>query len=147
VGDCAETEIVHRLIVKHGLRGYVIPLGRVPEKYLRRLLSAAKVNIMTSVKEGFGRTVIEAAAFDTVSVGYKVRGLDEALRILGGIEVPRDNVVELAKRIIDVLNNYEKLRDRVKLRFRLYQSLTEKIFEKFVEALTQYLHILSSADT
>ncbi len=139
VGECAEAPIVHKLVAKHGLRGIVIPLGYVRDQILEKLLQGAKVNIVTSLKEGFGRTIIESAKYGVVTVAYDVVGVSEAVKMLGGVLVRQDSPRQLAKAIVQVFENYDKYSQCVLSKFRQYTVLAEACLEKAVQFLARLL--------
>jgi glycosyltransferase involved in cell wall biosynthesis len=72
------------------------------------LLGASWVLVATSVREGWGRMVLEAAAVGTPSLAYRVPGLAEACRALGGELVPPDPVA-LGARLTACLRDPEGL--------------------------------------
>ncbi|MGI9005785.1 MAG: glycosyltransferase [Streptosporangiaceae bacterium] len=60
-------------------------LGRVTEQEKRERLARAHALVATSVREGWGLVVTEAAANGTVSIGYDVPGLRDSIRASGGV--------------------------------------------------------------
>lgn len=62
-------------------------LGRLERDELLSRLAAAHVLVATSVREGWGLNVSEAAACGTPSIGYAVPGLVDSLRASGGAAV------------------------------------------------------------
>jgi glycosyltransferase involved in cell wall biosynthesis len=62
-------------------------LGRLDRPELLRRLAAAHVLVATSVREGWGLNVSEAAACGTPSIGYAVPGLVDSLHASGGAAV------------------------------------------------------------
>ena len=60
-------------------------LGRVPEEEKRERLGRAHALVATSVREGWGLVVTEAAASGTVAIGYDVAGLRDSIGASGGI--------------------------------------------------------------
>jgi glycosyltransferase involved in cell wall biosynthesis len=54
-------------------------LGRVPDETKRALMRSAWVNLVPSDQEGWGLTVMEAAACGTPTVGSDISGLSDAL--------------------------------------------------------------------
>jgi glycosyltransferase involved in cell wall biosynthesis len=70
----------------------VIFLGRVSEEEKRDRLARAHALVVTSVREGWGLVVTEAAASGTVTVGYDVPGLRDSIRASGGVLTPADSV-------------------------------------------------------
>ena len=59
-------------------------LGRLERDELLRRLAAAHVLVATSVREGWGLNVSEAAACGTPSIGYRVSGLVDSVPASGG---------------------------------------------------------------
>jgi len=62
--------------------------GRVSESEKREKLARSSVLIVTSVREGWGLVVTEAAQYGTISVGYDVPGLRDSIAASGGLLVP-----------------------------------------------------------
>jgi glycosyltransferase involved in cell wall biosynthesis len=62
-------------------------LGRLGEDELRDRLARAHVLVATSVREGWGLNVSEAAACGTPAIGYSVPGLVDSLSASGGSAV------------------------------------------------------------
>ena len=60
-------------------------LGRVSEEEKRERLARAHALVATSVREGWGLVVTEAAANGTVAIGYDVAGLRDSIGASGGI--------------------------------------------------------------
>ena len=65
-------------------------LGRVPEEEKRERLGRAHALVATSVREGWGLVVTEAAASGTVAIGYDVPGLRDSIAASGGILTSAD---------------------------------------------------------
>ena len=59
--------------------------GRLPEQEKRERLARAHALVVTSVREGWGLVVTEAAECGTVTVGYDVSGLRDSIRVSGGV--------------------------------------------------------------
>lgn len=76
--------------------------GRVSEDEKLRLMQQAHVLIATSVREGWGLVVSEAAAVGTVAVGYDVDGLRDSVAASGGFLV-QPNPSAMARRLVHVL--------------------------------------------
>jgi glycosyltransferase involved in cell wall biosynthesis len=67
-------------IVNLGLGGHVTFWGRVDDVTKERLLGAAHIFVMTSVREGWGLVVTEANALGTPAIVYNVPGLRDSTR-------------------------------------------------------------------
>ncbi len=63
-------------------------LGRVSEQEKMDRMAAAHLHVATSVREGWGLVVTEAAAVGTPTVAYDVPGLRDSTRAAQGVVVP-----------------------------------------------------------
>ncbi len=82
----------------------VLFLGHVPEEEKRERLARAHALVATSVREGWGLVVTEAAASGTVSIGYDVPGLRDSIGASGGILTPADPA-SLATSLVGLLSS------------------------------------------
>ncbi len=72
------------------------------------ILKKCSIMFYTSIREGWGQTVMEAAVCGTPTIAYNVPGLRDSVTALGaGILVEEGNIMELSKKAIELLNNYE----------------------------------------
>ena len=78
-------------------------LGRVETDELRERLARAQVLVATSVREGWGLNVSEAAACGTPTIGYGVPGLVDSIEASGGLVVgpSPEALAEALKRYFD----------------------------------------------
>ena len=74
-------------------------LGHVSEEEKRERLGRAHAIVATSVREGWGLVVTEAAANGTIAIGYDVAGLRDSIGASGGI-LTRPDPVSLAARLV-----------------------------------------------
>lgn len=85
----------------------------ISEEEKVNILQQAWVFVATSMKEGWGISVIEANACGTPVVAYDTAGLRDAIKHgETGYLVPYGNIEELAHRIIEILTNH-KLRQEM----------------------------------
>jgi glycosyltransferase involved in cell wall biosynthesis len=82
----------------------VIFLGYVPEEEKRERLARAHALVATSVREGWGLVVTEAAASGTVSIGYDVPGLRDSIEASGGV-LTRADPASLAVGLVRLLTS------------------------------------------
>jgi glycosyltransferase involved in cell wall biosynthesis len=75
-------------------------LGRIGSDELLERLARAHVHIATSVREGWGLNVSEAAACGTPTIGYSVPGLVDSIRASGGALVP-PRPADLGQALVD----------------------------------------------
>lgn len=61
--------------------------GRVNEEAKQQVMARAHALVVTSVREGWGLVVDEAAAMGTPSIGYDVPGLRDSIEAAGGVLV------------------------------------------------------------
>ncbi|MDP3994838.1 MAG: glycosyltransferase family 4 protein, partial [bacterium] len=84
----------------------VVFTGFISEKEKIKLLSSAWIIVSTSLREGWGLTVIEAASCGTPSVAYRVAGLVDSVKDgETGFLCRKNNPEELAKNIKKLLIN------------------------------------------
>jgi glycosyltransferase involved in cell wall biosynthesis len=77
-------------------------LGHLPEEAKRERLGRAHALVATSVREGWGLVVTEAAASGTVAFGYDVAGLRDSIGASGGV-LTRADPASLAGRLVELL--------------------------------------------
>jgi glycosyltransferase involved in cell wall biosynthesis/O-antigen/teichoic acid export membrane protein len=77
-------------------------LGHVPEEAKRERLGRAHALVTTSVREGWGLVVTEAAANGTVAIGYDVAGLRDSIGASGGV-LTRADPGSLAAGLVELL--------------------------------------------
>ena len=99
---------LERLTNNLGIRSHVTFLGYVTETKKIELLRKAWLHILTSSKEGWGITNLEAAACETPTVASDSAGLrDSVAHGRTGFLVPHGNIEALAERIDELLKNTE----------------------------------------
>lgn len=79
--------------------------GRVDTATRDELVARAHVHVITSLREGWGLVVDEAAAMGTPTIGYDVPGLRDSIPAANGVLVP-PNPVALAEQLIARLPGY-----------------------------------------
>ena len=107
------SEILSGYVERMGLREFTEIYGEIDEKTKIKLLCKSWVLVQTSRKEGFGITVLEAAACKTPTVAYNVPGLRDSVKHMEtGILVEPGSIKELSEAIIRLLRD-ESLRKRL----------------------------------
>src|SRR5207245_2463626 len=74
--------------------------GRVDDLTKFDLMARAHALVVTSVREGWGMVVTEAAAVGTQSIAYDVPGLAESVRRCQGVLIP-PNVDSLSRTLME----------------------------------------------
>ena len=103
-------------------------------------MKSATVQLVTSVKEGWGLIVTEAAARGIVSVAYDVDGLRDSL-IAGktGLLAKSGDIQDLAEKMLDVLNDPAK---RQTMRHEALKYSKQFTFENSFSDFKDHLGIL-----
>ncbi len=101
-------EDLEALAKRLGVRDVVLFHGRVPDATKRAMLRSAWVNLVPSDQEGWGLTVMEAAACGTPTVGSDIPGLSDAL-VPGvtGATFRHGDASDLARVLRNVLHDEE----------------------------------------
>ncbi len=80
IGDGPERPALDAEVARRGLGGVVVFHGFVPEEDKAALVARADLHLSPSQYEGWGLSVIEAAALGVPTVAYNVDGLRDAIR-------------------------------------------------------------------
>jgi len=82
-------------------------VGEISESEKSSILQRAWIYVATSMKEGFGISVLEAQAFGVPVIAYDVPGLNESVQNMhSGILVRNGDITGLAKTISLLINNF-----------------------------------------
>jgi len=140
----AEPKYLHRLIYlanKLGLKNIEFKIN-VTQWEKKMLLAKAKILVYTSIREGWGQTILEAAACKTPSVAYNAPGLRDSVKHMEtGILVEPGNIEALAEAIIHLLKD-DELRNRLaENAYRYGQSFGwDDTAAKFLEVIGKVLN-------
>ena len=95
--------------------------GHMSREKLAGLVAGSWVNVHCSLSEGWGLSVIEAAASGTPTVAYRVPGLSETVvERETGLLVEDGNVTALSSAIRDVIGNKQDSVDRCRIHAEQY---------------------------
>ncbi|MGW2219063.1 glycosyltransferase family 4 protein [Nonomuraea sp. NPDC001684] len=105
VGRGPERDALAARISGRGLDGRVELHGFLPEPRKNALLAAARLNVTASEFEGWGLTVIEAAALGVPTVAYDVAGLRDSVRdgVTGWLVRDGESLAEVTGRALEEL--------------------------------------------
>ena len=126
---------------KLGLKRIEFKTG-IPQQEKKMLLARAKILVYTSTREGWGQTILEAAACRTPAVAYNVPGLRDSVKHMEtGILVESGNIEKLAKTIVWLLTD-NKLRNRLaENAYRYAQSFNwDNAAETFLNVVEGAVH-------
>ena len=119
---------------------YVTFLGRVDSDELLERLARAHVLVATSIREGWGLNVSEAAACGTPTIGYSVPGLVDSITASGGALVD-PSPESLGRALVDFFAG------RLELRPRISTVPWSEVAEIVERSLTQAVRAAESADS
>jgi glycosyltransferase involved in cell wall biosynthesis len=102
-----------KLVYKLGLTKKVRFALYLSHHEKKRLLAKSKILVYTSIREGWGQTILEAALCHTPTIAYKVPGLrDAVIHLKTGILVEPGDIRHLANAITTLLND-DTLREKL----------------------------------
>jgi glycosyltransferase involved in cell wall biosynthesis len=106
------------------------------------MLVSAKVLVYTSTREGWGQTVLEAAACKTPTIAQDVPGLRGAIKNnKTGLIVPPRDPQSLAKAILDLIGDEEYRLMLAENAYSYAKNFTwDNTAEKFAEVLKQVVN-------
>jgi len=107
-------ESVKKYIQQSRHTASIAVLGRVTPDERVKLMEQAMIILVTSVKEGWGLIVTEAASQGTVAIVYDTDGLrDSVQHKVTGIVTKNNDVRKMSEQILDIINDtdtYDKMR-------------------------------------
>ena len=109
IGDGPSRSSLEQLSLELDIMDEVVFTGRIPDGMVSELVSASWLNIHSSVTEGWGISIIEAASAGTPTVAYKVPGVSDSIESgLNGITVESGDRTALVKAALTILNDPKK---------------------------------------
>ncbi|GAA0957571.1 glycosyltransferase family 4 protein [Actinocorallia libanotica] len=107
VGRGEQHETLAARIRDRGLTEHVVLHGFLPEHAKNELLAGADLHISASRYEGWGLSVIEAAALGVPTVAYDVNGLRDAIRDgeTGWLALPGEDLADTVRRALKELDS------------------------------------------
>jgi glycosyltransferase involved in cell wall biosynthesis len=90
-------------------KSWLIAAGVRPSAEIPTWINACDLLVLPSHSEGLGCVLLEAAACERPTVGTRVQGIQEAIQDgVTGVLVDQDKPIDLAKAIIELLDNPER---------------------------------------
>ena len=109
IGSGPEEENMKKLMNKLNVKGSVVFTGRISTEELSRIVASSWLNIHTSVTEGWGLSILEAAAAGTPTVAYEVPGVSDVIENgLNGLKIKDGDREALSEAALSILTNPEK---------------------------------------
>ncbi|MHB8397277.1 MAG: glycosyltransferase family 4 protein [Leptospirales bacterium] len=109
IGDGPSKNGLERTAEELHIADHVIFTGRISDQRLAKLVSASWLNIHSSVTEGWGISIVEAASAGTPTVAYKVAGVSDSIESgINGIMVKDGDREALRSAALTILKEPEK---------------------------------------
>ena len=109
IGTGSEERSMKELVNKWDMQDYVKFTGRISNKELSDIVASSWLNVHTSVTEGWGFSILEAASSGTPTVAYDVPGVTDAVENgFNGIKVKDSDRKALADAAFSILNDPER---------------------------------------
>ena len=97
------------LCEKLNLKENVTFTGKISDSEVAEIVASSWLNIHSSITEGWGISIIEAASAGTPTVAFKVPGVSDSVENgLNGITVENCNRQSLTEAALEILRNPEK---------------------------------------
>ena len=91
------------------MQNSVVFTGRISNEELSKIVASSWLNIHTSVTEGWGLSILEAAAAGTPTVAYEVPGVSDVIENgLNGLKIKDGDREALSEAASSILTNPEK---------------------------------------
>jgi glycosyltransferase involved in cell wall biosynthesis len=106
VGRGEQHDSLRERIVRLGLTEEIVLHGHLDEDAKRRVLGSADLHLSASRHEGWGLSVIEAAALGVPTAAYDVNGLRDAIRDgeTGWLALPGEDLADTVRRALKELD-------------------------------------------
>jgi N-acetylglucosaminyldiphosphoundecaprenol N-acetyl-beta-D-mannosaminyltransferase len=136
-GDGQEAEKVREKIKENNLENNIKMLGFLSGKKLEEKYIESTIYIMPSISESFGLVLLEAMHFGLPCIAFDTAsGAREILKNNTGILIKDRNKKEMAKEILSLITNKEKLKEYQNKGIKKAEDYTsKKIREKWLEIL------------
>ena len=106
IGDGPSKHELERLCEELDLRENVVFTGKIPDSEVSEIVAYSWLNIHSSVTEGWGISIIEAASAGTPTVAYRVPGVSDSVENgFNGIAVEDRNRRALADAALKILRD------------------------------------------
>ena len=134
IGTGIEMPRLKLLVSNLNLNSYVTFKGRVSDEELSKTVSEAWLNIHSSITEGWGISIIEAAAAGTPTVAYNVPGVSESVESgMNGLTVPDGDRNALRDAALTILFDHESWSLKsIDVAKKYSWELTTKLWQKVI---------------
>lgn len=139
IGDGSKYEKLKNKIKRLHLENNITLTGFLNKDEMEKYLTKSKLFIMTSHTESFGLVLIEAMSYKVACIAYdSADGAKEILKNNAGILIKNRNKDKMVKKIIDLLNNQDKIKELSQNGYINCQKyLLENIKKKWIKVLKE----------
>lgn len=137
LGDGSERNNLETTIKNNNLEKNIILTGFLSKKDMAEYLQKSKLYIMTSHSESFGLVLIEAMSFGIPCIAFdSADGAKELLKNDVGILIENRDKEKMAKTIIELLNNQNKIKKLSEISYKYIKNyLPNNIKNKWLDIL------------
>lgn len=137
LGDGSERNNLETTIKNNNLEKNIILTGFLSKKDMAEYLQKSKLYIMTSHSESFGLVLIEAMSFGIPCIAFdSADGAKELLKNDVGILIENRDKEKMAKKIIELLNNQNKIKKISEISYNYVKNyLPKNIKNKWLDIL------------
>lgn len=109
IGDGPSSQGLEKLCNELDLTNNIVFTGRISDEKVSEIVAFSWLNIHSSVTEGWGISIIEAASAGTPTIAYKVPGVSDSVENgFNGITVEDGNRKELVDAALNILRDPKK---------------------------------------
>ena len=109
IGDGPSKHDLEKLCDEMGLRDNVSFTGRISDAEVAKIVASSWLNVHSSVTEGWGISIIEAASAGTPTVAFRVPGVSDSMENgYNGITVEDGNRMSMFDATLKIMRNPEK---------------------------------------
>ena len=109
IGEGISKSKMERLALELNIMDSVVFTGKISYEMISRLVSCAWLNIHSSITEGWGISITEAASSGTPTVAYEVPGVVDSIEDgKNGLKVKDGDRESFVKAVLSILTNPEK---------------------------------------
>ena len=138
IGDGLSRRDLEMLCEKLNLKENVTFTGKISDSEVAEIVASSWLNIHSSITEGWGISIIEAASAGTPTVAFKVPGVSDSVENgLNGITVENGNRQSLTEAALEILRNPEKWwSSSVEVAKKYSWDKTAELWEKLIKEIT-----------
>ena len=138
IGEGPSRQGLEKLCNELDLTNNIVFTGRISDEKVSEIVASSWLNIHSSVTEGWGISIIEAASAGTPTIAYKVPGVSDSVENgFNGITVEDGNRKELVDAALNILRDPKKWwSSSVEVSKKYSWDKTAELWEKLITTVT-----------